>query len=149
VSIIGRGNPPRLLDLAGVLYCILSVEGENKMTITTNRLTKTAFATGANMTDKIIDIADNTEDRIVKIDLLRREAVRLDSNIASLMARKREISASLSVDPILKPDILNPLYMRGLLHAYSMMSDDIAAAVENRRQVETLMALARKVEPQP
>jgi hypothetical protein len=101
------------------------------------------------MTDKIIDIADNTEDSIVKIDLLRREVYRLDSNIASLMARQREISASLSVDPILKPDILNPLYMRGLLHAYSMVSDDIAAAVENRRQAETLMALARKVEPQP
>ena len=101
------------------------------------------------MTDRIIDIADNTEDTIVKIDLLRREAYRLDGNIASLMQRKRELSASISVDPILKPDILNPLYLTGLLHAHRMVSDDIAAAQENKRKVETLIALVRRSEAQP
>lgn len=101
------------------------------------------------MTDRIIAIADRTEDTVAKIELLRREAYRLECDLASLVRRKRELSASITVDPILNPNILNPLYLMSLTHAYKTVSDDIAAAEGNKARVDALIRLVSKPEAQP
>jgi hypothetical protein len=101
-----------------------------------------------NMTDRIIAIANRTEDTAAKIELLRRESHRLGCDIASLGRRKRELSASISVDPILNPNILNPLYLTSIIHAYNTVSDDIVAAEENKARVDALIALSGRHETQ-
>jgi hypothetical protein len=106
------------------------------------------FSMRGNMTDRIIAIADRTEDTVAKIELLRRESYRLGCDIASLGRRKRELSASISVDPILNPNILNPLYLTSIIHAYNTVSDAIVAAEENKARVDAMIALAGRHETQ-